>query len=261
MLAPFLLKRDVTSYTSLMFEVIPCVDIQAGRAVRLFEGDPNKETVYFEKPLDAARHWTSLGAAWLHLVDLDAALGKGNNTLAIGEIAAELEVNLELGGGIRSLEAARSWLGVLERIVLGTVAIQQPDMVDALISEYGADRIVISIDAKDGLVALKGWAEVSNVQATDLARRVTKQGITQVIYTDITRDGTLKGVNPEPVKAMREAFPHVLIAGGGVARDADLELYESLGLEGAIVGRALYEGTITYPRNQTRRQRDKGTRG
>jgi phosphoribosylformimino-5-aminoimidazole carboxamide ribotide isomerase len=233
-----------------MFEIIPCVDIQNGRAVRLFEGDPKRETIYFENPLEAAQHWASLGAAWLHLVDLDAALGKGNNDFAIGQIAASLETNIEVGGGIRSLEVARKWLGIVDRIVLGTVAISQPDIVDALVADYGADRIVISIDAKDGLVAVKGWAEVSSVQAVELAQRVTKQGITHVIYTDITRDGTLKGVNPEPVKAMREAFPHVLIAGGGVARDADLELYETLGLEGAIVGRALYEGTITYPRRE-----------
>jgi phosphoribosylformimino-5-aminoimidazole carboxamide ribotide isomerase len=233
-----------------VFEIIPCVDIQHGRAVRLFEGNPNKETVYFESPLEAAQHWAALGAERLHLVDLDAALGKGNNTFAIGQIAATLETNIEVGGGIRSLESARGWLEVIDRIVLGTVAISQPEIVDALVADYGAERIVISIDAKDGLVAVKGWAEVSSVQAVELAERVTKQGITHVIYTDITRDGTLRGVNPEPVKTMREAFPHVLIAGGGVAKDSDLELYEMLGLEGAIVGRALYEGTITYPRRE-----------
>jgi phosphoribosylformimino-5-aminoimidazole carboxamide ribotide isomerase len=244
-----------------MFEIIPCVDIQGGRAVRLFEGNPDKETVYFERPLEAAKHWASLGAAWLHLVDLDAALGKGNNDLAIGEIAAELEVNIEVGGGIRSLELARKWLDIVDRIVLGTVAVSQPEIVDALVADYGADRIVISIDAKDGLVAVKGWAEVSSIQAVELAERVTKQGITHVIYTDITRDGTLKGINPEPVKAMREVFPHVLIAGGGVARDADLELYETLGLEGAIVGRALYEGTITYPRKQKEGRGEEEKRG
>jgi phosphoribosylformimino-5-aminoimidazole carboxamide ribotide isomerase len=231
-----------------MFEVIPCVDIQNDKAVRLFEGNPDKETVYFERPLEAAKHWASLGAQWLHLVDLDAALGKGNNDFAIGQIAATLDINIEVGGGIRSVESARKWLEIVDRIVLGTVAISQPDIVDALVADYGADRIVISVDAKDGLVAVKGWAEVSSVGAVELAERVTQQGITHVIYTDVTRDGTLKGVNPEPVRAMREAFPHTLIAGGGVARDADLELYETLGLEGAIVGRALYEGTITYPR-------------
>jgi phosphoribosylformimino-5-aminoimidazole carboxamide ribotide isomerase len=233
-----------------MFEIIPCVDIQKGRAVRLFEGNPEKETVYFENPLEAAKHWVNLGARWLHLVDLDAALGKGDNHLLIAEIAAELDALLEVGGGIRSLETARKWLEVVDRIVLGTVAISQPDIVDALVVDYGAERIVISIDAKEGLVAVKGWVEISSVQAVDLARQVEKQGITHVIYTDITRDGTLKGVNPEPVKAMREVFPHVLIAGGGVAKDSDLGLYETLGLQGAIVGRALYEGTITYPRKE-----------
>lgn len=230
-----------------MFEIIPCVDIQKGRAVRLFEGDPEKETVYFEKPLDAARHWANLGANWLHLVDLDAALGTGNNHDVIATIASELETKFEVGGGIRSLEIAQKWLEVLDRIVLGTVAIHQPYIIDALIADYGSERIVVSIDAKDGLVAVKGWAEISSVQATELAKRVKRQGITHVIYTDITRDGTLKGVNPEPVRAMRKAFPEVLIAGGGVAGDSDLELYENLGLQGAIVGRALYEGTITYP--------------
>lgn len=240
-------------YTFLMLEIIPCVDIQKGRAVRLFEGNPEKETVYFEKPLEAARHWASLGAEWLHLVDLDAALGTGDNQLSIAEIAASLDTLIEVGGGIRSLELARKWLEVVDRVVLGTVAISQPELIDALLADYGAERVVVSIDAKDGLVAVKGWKEISTMNATDLARRVAKQGVTQVIYTDITRDGTLKGVNPEPVKAMREAFEQILIAGGGVAGDDDLELYESLGLQGAIVGRALYEGSITYPRVGGRR--------
>jgi phosphoribosylformimino-5-aminoimidazole carboxamide ribotide isomerase len=231
-----------------VFEVIPCVDIQQGKAVRLLKGDPRQETIYFERPLEAARHWVGLGARWLHLVDLDAALGSGNNQDVITEIATTVGANIEVGGGIRSLEAARAWLKVTRRIVISTLAISQPETLDTLIKEFGADRIVVSIDAKDGLVAVKGWAEVSSVAATELAVRVAEQGVTQVIYTDITRDGTLQGINPEPVKALRANFPHRLIAGGGVASDDDLELYEQLGLDGAIVGRALYEGRITYPR-------------
>jgi phosphoribosylformimino-5-aminoimidazole carboxamide ribotide isomerase len=231
-----------------VFEVIPCVDIQQGKAVRLLKGDPEQQTVYFESPLEAAQHWVSLGAAWLHLVDLDAALGQGDNQGVIREIAQSVTARLEVGGGIRSLEAARSWLQTVDRIVISTLAISQPEALDALIAEFGADRIVVSIDAKDGLVAVKGWAEVSSVAASELAVRVAQQGVTQVIYTDITRDGTLAGVNPEPVRALRASFPHRLIAGGGVASDADLTLYEQLGLNGAIVGRALYEGRITYPR-------------
>lgn len=231
-----------------MFEVIPCVDIQRGRAVRLFEGDPERETVYFESPLDAAQHWTKLGASWLHLVDLDAALGAGDNRDIIKEIAENVDAQVEVGGGIRSLESARTWLQIVDRIVLGTVAITQPEIVSALLAEFGPKRVVVSVDAKEGHVAVKGWGEVSEVSAVELAERSAKQGVTQLIYTDITRDGTLKGVNAEPVKQVRQAFPHTLIGGGGVATDADLELYEQLGLEGTIVGRALYEGTITYPR-------------
>ncbi len=231
-----------------MFELIPCVDIQKGRAVRLFEGDPERETVYFDRPLEAAQHWAGLGAAWLHLVDLDAATGRGTNREVIAEIAREVSCKIEVGGGVRDVETAQAWLGLVDRVVIGTAAVTQPEMLDALLDEFGSERVVVSIDAKDGRVAVRGWGETSGVGALELAQRVAAQGVTQVIYTDISRDGTLRGVDPEPVKEMREAFPHTLLAGGGVAADEDLEIYERLGLEGAIVGRALYEGTIRYPR-------------
>ena len=231
-----------------MFQIIPAVDIQKGRAVRLYEGDPERETVYFESPLEAARHWVRKGAAWLHVVDLDAALGRGGNRAQIEEIARTVDARIEVGGGIRAVDAARACLDFADRVILGTVAIQEPEVVDALIGDFGAERVVVGIDARNGQVAVHGWSEVTDIAARDLARRVAKQGVTTVIYTDIDRDGTLKGVNPEPVRMMRDAFPHTLIAGGGVGSDRDIELYESLGLEGAVVGRALYEGTITYPR-------------
>ncbi len=230
-----------------MFTVIPCVDIQNGKAVRLFEGDPKKETIYFDSPLEAAKHWVSLGAKHLHLVDLDAAIGTGDNTNIIREIAETLDVKLELGGGIRSFETAKKWLDIIDHVVLGTIAIKQPEVVEQLVKELGTEKVVVSIDAKDGLVAVKGWAELSGVKAVDLAAKAIKQGVTQVIYTDISRDGTLLGVNAEPVQEMRDAFPHTLIAGGGVATNKDLQLYSDLGLQGAIVGRALYEGTVSFP--------------
>lgn len=231
-----------------MFEVIPCVDIQSAKAVRLFEGDPTRETVYFDSPLKAAQHWVSLGAKWLHLVDLDAALGTGSNAGIIHEISQTVEAKIEVGGGVRSFDTAKDWLKSVDRVVLGTVAVKQPGVVDELLERYGSDKVVVSVDAKDGLVAVRGWRELSRTKATDLARRVAEQGVTQLIYTDISRDGTLKGVNPDPVAAVRDVFPDMMIAGGGVATDADFDVYESLGLDGAIVGRALYEGTITYPR-------------
>ncbi len=231
-----------------MFEIVPAVDVQGGRAVRLFEGDPERETVYFERPLDAARHWASLGAATLHLVDLDAALGRGDNRAVIEPIARELDVRTEVGGGVRSVEVAEAWLRVVDRVVLGTVVLDAPEVVDRLLARFGPERIVVTVDAKDGFVAVRGWREVTDVAATDLARRMADAGVRELIYTDVGRDGTLQGVDPEPVARLREAFPHRLVAGGGVATDADLDTYERLGLEGAIVGRALYEGTIRYPR-------------
>lgn len=231
-----------------MFLVIPAVDIQQGRAVRLFEGDPERETVYFSDPVEAAIKWDRLGAQWLHVVDLDASLGRGDNTELVSRLAQDVKAKVELGGGVRSAAAARKWLQVVDKVVLGTAAVSQPEVVDALLAEFGPERLCVSIDARAGRVAVRGWAETTAVDALDLARRVAEQGVTQVIYTDVTRDGTMLGVDEEPVARMREAFGGHLLAGGGVATDADLDTYERLGLEGAIVGRALYEGRITYPR-------------
>jgi len=230
-----------------MFELIPCVDIQNGKAVRLFEGDPSRETIYFQSPLEAAKHWHGLGAKRLHLVDLDAAIGTGNNKEIIKDIAKNIDAKIEIGGGIRSFEAAKEWLKSVDQIVLGTIAITKPKIVEKLVQEFDPERIIISIDAKDGLVAVKGWQEYSNLSAIELAKRSLEQGIKQIIYTDISRDGTLQGVNPEPVIKIRESFPYKIVAGGGVASDADIDIYKEIGLDGAIVGRALYEGTITYP--------------
>jgi phosphoribosylformimino-5-aminoimidazole carboxamide ribotide isomerase len=231
-----------------MFEVIPAVDIQQGRAVRLYEGDPDRETVYFDDPVEAARHWVNLGARWLHLVDLDAALGRGSNSDIIREIAGIPGVKTEVGGGIRSLLAASQWLELVDRVVLGTAAVNSPELTDALLGRFGPDRVVVSLDARDGLVALRGWTEVSDVPAVTAAIQAKEQGVTTIIYTDVARDGTMLGVDAEPLQKLREVFPHTLLAGGGVASDADLDVYASLGLDGAIVGRALYEGRITYPR-------------
>lgn len=231
-----------------MFLVIPAVDVQRGRAVRLFEGDPERETVYFQDPVEAAVKWDSLGAEWLHVVDLDASLGRGDNTALVARLAGAVRAKVELGGGVRDVETARRWLGLLDRVVLGTVAVTRPEVVDALLAEFGPERVCVSIDARGGRVAVRGWAETTEVDALDLARRVAEQGVTQLVFTDVSRDGTLRGVDEEPVARMREAFPGSLVAGGGVGSDADLDVYERLGLQGAIVGRALYEGRVTYPR-------------
>ena len=231
-----------------MFLVIPAIDVQRGRAVRLYEGDPEQETVYFADPLAAALHWTSLGARLLHLVDLDATLERGANTEVIAGIAAAVDASVEIGGGVRSMEDAERWLEVVDRVIVGTMAVRRPDLVAAMIERFGPDRVAVSVDARGRQVAVRGWAEATAVDAVDLATSMQQRGVTNLIYTDISRDGTMRGVDPEPVAALRDAFGGTLVAGGGVARDADLDLYERLGLHGAIVGRALYEGTISYPR-------------
>jgi phosphoribosylformimino-5-aminoimidazole carboxamide ribotide isomerase len=228
-------------------QVIPCVDIQRGKAVRLYKGDPKQETVYFESPLEAAKHWVSLGAEQVHLVDLDAATGAGSNRQIILEIARELNVPVEVGGGVRSLEAARELLmGGVAQIVIGTVAVTQPEVLNACLEDFGAGAVIVSIDARDGLVAVKGWAETSHTHATELAGQVWDAGVRTLIYTDITRDGTLEGLDAAPLEVMRAAWGARLIAGGGVRDTRDLDLLQKIGVEGAIVGRALYEGTLKY---------------
>jgi phosphoribosylformimino-5-aminoimidazole carboxamide ribotide isomerase len=235
------------------FVIYPAVDIQGGHAVRLTEGDPNRETVYFDDPRDAAAHWVRLGARDLHVVDLDAALGKGDNREAIRgitrRVAAEAPegVEIEVGGGIRDLETAYAWLDLVHRVVIGTAAITNPELVERLLQEVGPDRVAVTVDARAGKVAVRGWTETTEVDAVDLAARAAAQGVRHLIYTDVSRDGTLRGVDEAPVAEMRAAFEHVLIAGGGVGTVADLDLYRGLGLDGAIVGRALYEGTVPYP--------------
>lgn len=231
-----------------MFQVIPAVDVQRGRAVRLYEGDPARETVYFDDPVAAARHWDALGAELLHLVDLDATLGTGSNAAVIEAIAGAVGARLELGGGIRSAADAERWLKVVDRVVLGTVAVAQPELVSELVERHGPERVCVSVDARAGKVAVRGWVETTELKATDLAAEMHRRGITDLIYTDVSRDGTMQGVDEAAVAAVRAAFPGHLLAGGGVGRDADLDLYQRLGLQGAIVGRALYEGKITYPR-------------
>ncbi len=231
-----------------MFEVIPCVDVRQGRAVRLLEGDPDRETVYHADPLTAARGFDAAGARMLHVVDLDAALGTGNNLRAIEEACRGVRAGVEVAGGIRSVADAAERLEFADRVVIGTAAVRDPGLVRDLLERFGPDRVVVSVDARHGDVAVSGWTESTGVRANDLARAMHAAGVRTLIFTDVSRDGTLRGVDDAPVREVREAFPGALYAGGGVGSDADLDLYEALGLQGAIVGRALYEGKITYPR-------------
>lgn len=229
-------------------QLIPCVDIQGGRAVRLYEGDPDRETVYFDSPLKAAQHWASLGAPLVHMVDLDAATGRGENRQIIAQIVADLGVPLEVGGGIRTLESAETLLRLgVSRVVIGTAAVRQPELVTRLLAEHGPERVVVSLDARWPDVAVSGWAEASGVKVAEMTARLGDAGLETLIFTDVTRDGTLKGLDRDLMAQIRQLWTNTLIVGGGVADLNDAELLRELRIEGAIVGRAIYEGTLPYP--------------
>lgn len=241
-------KTAFSLYTDGVSLVIPCVDIQSGRAVRLYEGDPDRETVYFERPLDAALHWVEKGATLVHLVDLDAATGRGENKNIIFEITRNMNVPVEVGGGIRNFESAQALLeGGVQRVVIGTAAVKNPDLVSQLISAHGPERVVVSLDAKDGFVAVSGWTSQSELSIESLCEDMAARGLQTLIFTDVSRDGTLKGLDRDLMVRVRKAWTGELIVGGGVRDVQDVALLKELGIEGAIVGRSIYEGTLPFP--------------
>jgi len=228
--------------------VIPAIDLLGGRCVRLYQGDYDRSETFSDDPVAVAQQWAAAGAQRLHLVDLDGAKeGKPTNREAIAAIASALDIPVELGGGLRSREdvVALFELGV-RYAILGTVAVEQPELVDRLCQEFPG-RIIVGIDARNGKVATRGWLETSEVMATDLARRMAGYGAAEIIYTDIHRDGTMSGPNRDALRELAEAIAVPVIASGGVSSIADLLgliALEQYGVTGAIVGRAIYTGDI-----------------
>lgn len=228
--------------------IFPAIDIRGGKCVRLLKGDFAKETVFSDKPEDMAKKWQAQGAAFLHLVDLDGALkGKSQNLATVEKILAAVDIPVELGGGIRTMENIDEVLKLgVRRVILGSVAVRSPELVREACAKYG-DRIVVGIDAKDGIVAVDGWGVSGNVEATALAKEMKKAGVKTIIYTDISRDGTLAGVNVEATaKLARESGVNV-VASGGVKSIDDIKAlkpYEKDGIEGVIVGKSIYMGTL-----------------
>ncbi len=231
-------------------ELIPAIDLLEGKCVRLNQGDYQKVTLFNEDPVAQAISWQEQGAKRLHLVDLDGAKsGKPINDANIKAITKALDIPIQLGGGIRSIERATELMEYgVDRIILGTIAIENPDIVNQL-TKTNPGRIIVGIDAKNGKVATRGWLNQSNVSATSLAERFSNIGIAAIITTDIETDGTLKGPNIEAMRSMAQASKVPIIASGGVGSISDLlslVALEQYGISGIIVGRALYDGAIDF---------------
>lgn len=228
--------------------LFPAIDLKDGACVRLFQGDMDKATVYNADPASQARAFADAGFHWLHLVDLNGAIeGHPVNDAAVEAILGTISMPAQLGGGIRDMETIATWLekGV-RRVILGTVALEQPELVKEACREFPG-RIVVGIDARDGYVAVAGWAKTSRVKALDLALKFEDCGVAAIVYTDITRDGAMMGVNLDATTDLAWALTTPVIASGGVAALSDLaeiKAVEESGIEGVIVGRALYDGRI-----------------
>ncbi len=226
----------------------PAIDLKGGKCVRLLKGDMNKATVYGENPAAQAKAFEDAGFKYLHVVDLDGAVdGQLVNKSAVENILKTITIPMQFGGGIRSRETAELWLNAgVTRIILGTVALKNPALVKELARDY-PNRIVVGIDARNGMVAVEGWVEDSTMKAVDLAKQFEDAGVAAIIYTDIARDGTLAGPNTEETAALGNAVSIPVILSGGIGKIDDIEHVKrtaSGAIEGIIMGRALYENTI-----------------
>lgn len=237
--------------------LLPAIDIKDGLCVRLYQGDYAQVTTYDRDPVQVAQRWQEVGASWLHVVDLDgAAQGRPVNTDLIQRMRQETTLQIEVGGGMRSLEQIEQVLALgVERVILGTVALRDRALLEAALARWG-ERIVVGLDARDGFVAVSGWYETSQVRATELAGELSRLGVRRFVYTDIARDGALSGPNLPALREMQQASESALIASGGVSSLEDLRELAQSGVEGAIVGKAIYTGAVDLA--QAVRELEKG---
>jgi phosphoribosylformimino-5-aminoimidazole carboxamide ribotide isomerase len=230
--------------------ILPAIDLIDGQCVRLRQGNRSEKVVYSEYPLHVANQWRDAGATWLHVVNLDGAFGESSkNTDVIRDLVSHTDMAIELGGGIRSMADIDFWLSHchVDRIILGTVAVTEPQIVDQAVQEYGSERIVIGIDARQNRVAIQGWVDQTQIDAIDLALQMKALGICRLVYTDVMRDGELKGANIAATDRIARKSGLKVIASGGISHEKDVQALvaqNNPNIEGAIIGKALYDGKM-----------------
>jgi phosphoribosylformimino-5-aminoimidazole carboxamide ribotide isomerase len=230
--------------------IFPAIDLRGGKVVRLKEGDPARMTSYSDDPAETARRWLTMGGKWLHVVNLDGAFGEGNGAnqsalISILKVAKEFGADVQFGGGLRSLDSVAQALNLgVSRIVLGTVAVEQSEVVASALKKFGAKKITVGIDARDGMVRVRGWQSDGGVSAQDLALHMRILGLGTIIFTDVSRDGMGHGLNILATRALADVSGMDVIASGGVHTLDDVVAAYDANLSGVIIGRALYEGTI-----------------
>lgn len=229
--------------------IIPAIDLIGGKAVRLVKGDYNQVTVYSDAPVEVAKSFEAQGAKLLHVVDLDGAKdGSTANFETIRQIVSQTSLSVEVGGGIRTMETVKKYLELgVDRVILGTAAVTDPAFLEAAVKEYG-EHITVGVDIKDGMVAIKGWLEVSALSCFDFCQKMQDLGVRTIICTDISKDGMMAGTNRELYRALYDRFTLNIIASGGVSSIEDIEVLSTMGLYGAIVGKAIYTGAIDLSR-------------
>ena len=227
-------------------ELIPAIDLIDGKCVRLYQGDYSQETVYADDPVEVALRWESLGASRIHIVDLDGARsGNPDNLDVVQRIVNAVQVPVQMGGGVRTLDTAHRILDTgVHRVMLGTVAVRDPQIVHDACAQFGSEAVVVAVDSKDGQVAVSGWTSASQIQATDLVSSMMKAGVQTFLCTDISRDGTLSGPNYGLMRDLVKVAGEGVIAAGGIASIEHLEDLADTGVGAAVIGKALYTGNI-----------------
>jgi phosphoribosylformimino-5-aminoimidazole carboxamide ribotide isomerase len=227
--------------------IYPAIDLRGGRVVRLNEGRPDRETVFSDDPVAAVQRWIDEGAAWIHMVNLDGAFAEANSNGAILEKAAALGVPIQFGGGLRTLDDIDVAIQRgASRVVLGTIAVQNPALVEAALTTHGADRVCVALDARDGKITTHGWQTVTDVTPVELGRAMRTRGVVHALFTDVSRDGGLGGANLESTIALGRDTGLQVIASGGVAGVDEIRTLAASGaVAGAVIGMALYRGQIT----------------